>query len=144
VATILYKESVDVDSIETLDNYVDATYPDLRKCLRLLQANSTSGKLEKPGNNDKAIRDWKLDVVEMMKAGKIREARTVICNQATVEEIDEIFRWMYDNLDLWSKNMQAQDEAILIIRKGMVNHSQVTDPEINLSATLVELTQIEQ
>jgi hypothetical protein len=49
---------------------------------------------------------------------------------------------MYDNLDLWSNSQEGQDEAILIIRKGLVNHSQVADPEINLSATLVELTQI--
>jgi hypothetical protein len=49
---------------------------------------------------------------------------------------------MYDNLDLWSKTAEGQDEAIITIRKGMISHSQVADPEINLSATLVELTQI--
>ena len=56
--------------------------------------------------------------------------------------MDEIFRWMYDNLDLWSKTDEGQDEAILIIRKGIVNHSLAGDPEINLSATIVELAQI--
>ena len=55
-----------------------------------------------------------------------------------------MFRWMYDNLELWSSTPEGQDEAILVIRKGLVNHSQVADPEINLSATLVELTQIGQ
>ena len=56
--------------------------------------------------------------------------------------MDGMYRWMYDNLDLWSKTDEGQDEAILIIRKGLVNVPMVADQEINLSATLVELTQI--
>jgi replication factor C small subunit len=141
VATVLVTEGVEFD-LDTLDSYVKATYPDLRKCLNLLQANSTEGVLVKPSENDRGVRDWKLDVVEMMKAGQIRKAREVVINNGDNHE--EIFRWMYDNLNIWSKTESGQDEAILIIRKGLVNHSMVADPEINLSATLVELTQIEQ
>lgn len=140
-ATVLVTEGVEFD-LDTLDSYVKATYPDLRKCLNLLQANSTTGALSTPGENDKGVKDWKLDAVNLFKAGKIRDARAVICNQAAVEDINEMFRWMYDNLELWSSTPEGQDEAILAIRKGLVNHSMVADPEINLSATLVELTQI--
>jgi DNA polymerase III delta prime subunit len=142
-ATILVTEGVEFD-LDTLDSYVKATYPDLRKCLNLLQPNSKSGTLNTPGENDKGIKDWKLDSVALFKAGRITEARKIICSQATVEDMDDIFRWMYDNLDLWSKTPEGQDEAILAIRKGIVNHGQVTDAEINLSATLVELTRIGQ
>lgn len=141
VATILVEENVDFD-LDTLDSYVKATYPDLRKCLNLLQANSISGALTKPSENDRSVREWRLDAVELFKAGKIREARTVICNQATIEDINEIFRWCYDNLNLWSNTPEGQDEAILAIRKGLVWHTQCADPEINLSATLCELTNI--
>jgi hypothetical protein len=49
---------------------------------------------------------------------------------------------MYDNLDIWSKTEEGQDEAILIIRKGLVYHASVADPEINLSATITELISI--
>jgi len=139
VATVLVTEGVEFD-LDTLDSYCKATYPDLRKCLNLLQANSTEGSLVKPSENDRGVRDWKLDVVELMKAGKIRAARETIVNQS--DNMEEIFRWMYDNLTIWSDTEAGQDEAILIIRKGLVNHSMVADPEINLSATLVELTQI--
>lgn len=139
VATILVTEGVEFD-LDTLDSYCKATYPDLRKCLNLLQANSTAGTLDKPGENDRGVRDWKLDAVELMKNGRIREARQAIINNGDNHE--EIFRWMYDNLNIWSKTPEGQDEAIVVIRKGLVNHSMVADPEINLSATLVELTQI--
>jgi replication factor C small subunit len=140
-ATVLVTEGVEFD-LDTLDSYVKATYPDLRKCLNLLQPNSKSGTLNTPGENDRGIKDWKLDAVALFKAGKITEARKTICSQTTAEEMDDIFRWMYDNLELWSKDQAGQDAAILAIRKGLVNHAVCADAEINLSATLIELTQI--
>jgi hypothetical protein len=79
----------------------------------------------------------------LFKAGNIKQARQLLCSQAEAEEMDGIFRWMYDNLDLWAKTEDGQDQAILIIREGLVNHSMVGDAEINLSATLVKLTSIE-
>ena len=141
VATVLVTESVEFD-IDTLDSYVKATYPDLRKCLNLVQQNSTSGTLVNPRDSEKSVGDWRLDTVDLFKSGKIREARTLLCSQARPEEMEEIYRWMYDNLDLWGKKPEQQDEAIKIIRNGIVNIPLVADQEINLSATLIELGQI--
>ena len=141
VATVLVTESVEFD-LDTLDSYVRATYPDLRKCLNLVQQNSTAGKLVAPSSADKSVREWKLDCVDLFKQGKIREARTLLCQQSTPEEADDIFRWMYDNLDLWSTDPEKQDRAIGIIRNGLVNVPMVADQEINLSATLCELSNL--
>lgn len=141
-ATVLVTEGIEFD-LDTLDSYCKATYPDLRKCLNLLQSNSNTGALTNPKESDSGTADYKLAMVELFKARRIKEARKLLCEQARPEEMDEVFRWMYDNLDLWSKSDEGQDEAILIIRKGLVNHSLVADPEINLSATITELAQIE-
>jgi hypothetical protein len=65
-----------------------------------------------------------------------------MCSQARPEEMEDVFRWMYDNLELWSKDTEKQDQAIIIIRQGLVNVPMVADQEINLSATLVELTNL--
>ena len=141
VATVLVSEGVEFE-LDTLDSYVKSTYPDLRKCLNLVQLNSNDGHLNKPREGDKAVGDWKLDAVEMFKAGKIREARVLLCSQAAPEEMEDIFRWMYDNIALWGTTHERQDEAIKIIRTGLVNHVSCADPEINLSATIIELSQI--
>jgi DNA polymerase III delta prime subunit len=141
VATVLVTEGVEFD-LDTLDTYVKATYPDLRKCLNLSQQNSQGGRLIAPRETDKGVGDWKLDAVSLFKAGKIREGRTLICQQSTPEEVEDIFRWMYDNLDLWSANAEVQDRAIIIIRNGYVNIGSVADQEINLSATLCELSSL--
>ena len=140
-ATVLVTENVEFD-IDTLDSYVRATYPDLRKCLQLLQQNSQTGALNAPNSTDRSVGDWKLDCVQLFKSGKIREARTLICQQSTPEETEDIFRWMYDNLDLWAKDVERQDQAIIIIRNGMANMPLVADQEINLSATLCELSRL--
>jgi len=142
VATILVTEGVEFD-LDTLDSYVKATYPDLRKCLNLVQPNSQTGKLVTPSAADKSMRDWKLDCVELFKAGKVREARTLLCQSSTPEESDEIFRWMYDNLELFGSTAEQQDQAIVVIRNGVVNIPLIADQEINLSATLIELAQIQ-
>jgi DNA polymerase III delta prime subunit len=142
-ATVLVSEGVEFE-LDTLDLYINATYPDLRKCLNLLQPNSVSGRLVAPGDANAVVKDWRLDAVAMFRAGKIRDARILICNQASTEDMDSMYRWMYDNLALWSSSAEGQDEAILIIRKALVNVPLVADQEINLSACLVELTQIGQ
>lgn len=141
VATILLSETIEFD-LDILDSYVKAAYPDLRKCLNLIQANSITGTLIVPGASDVAIKDWKLDAVQLFKAGKYREARKLMCAQTTTDEMAEVFRWLYDNLSLWGTTDEQLDDAIIVIRKGLVNHSLCADAEINLSATICELTQI--
>lgn len=141
VAKVLMDESVTPD-LDILDTYVKATYPDLRKCLNLVQMNSATGTLIAPQANEGSAKDYRLDVVSLFKAGKIQEARKLLCKHARPEEMEDMFRWMYDNLDLFGDTEEKKDKAILVIRNGLVNTSMVADAEINLSATLVELTQL--
>jgi len=140
-ATVLVSEGVEFD-LDVLDTYVKATYPDLRKCLNLLQPNSQSGQLAPPNAADKSMGDWRLECVDLFKHGRIREARTLLCQSSSPEESEEIFRWMYDNLELFGQTPEQQDQAIVIIRNGAANVPLVADQEINLSATLIELSQI--
>ena len=141
VATVLLNESVEFD-IDTLDNYVKATYPDLRKCLNLCQSNSITGTLTMNSSKDSGTGDYKLTVVELFKKKQIKEARTLLCKETAPDEMESIFRWMYDNLELWGKSAEQQDEAIKIIRKGLATVPLVSDQEINLSATIIELSQL--
>lgn len=138
VATILVSESIDVD-LDTLDTYVKATYPDLRKCINMVQMNSGTGVLLAPNKSDKNEADWRLDMVRLFKAGKISEARKLVCKTARPEEMEEIYRWLYDNLEVISEDEAVQDKAILVIKQGLVDHTLVADPEINLAATLIRI-----
>lgn len=140
LATILVTEGVELDA-DTLSLYVKACYPDLRKAINTVQMRSTSGKLEAPKQED-AESDYKLAMVDLFRQGRIREARNLIIKQISLEEYEDMYRFMYRNLDLWGNDVDTQDSALLLIRKGLVNHSMAADPEINLSATFVELERL--
>jgi replication factor C small subunit len=139
-ATILVEESIEFE-LDTLDSYVKTTYPDLRKCLNLLQQNSRDGKLYTPNQNDTGTMEWKFDMVELFKAGKIQEARKLLCGKVQADEIIQIYRWLYDNLEVFGSD-DVQDKAIMIIKQGLVDHPICADPEINLSATLIRLSKL--
>ena len=139
-ATILVEENVEFD-LDTLDLYVKVTYPDLRKCLQMLQQNAQDGKLVSPNQGDAGSADWKFDMVELFKAGKITEARKMLCGKLRAEEMEDVYRWLYDNLDIFG-NDENQYKAIMIVKQGLVDHTLISDPEINLSATLVRLARL--
>ena len=140
-ATVLASENIEFD-LDTLDTYVRATYPDLRKCLNQLQVNSITGKLIAPqasGNSEDQIL---LDATQLFKSQKILEGRQKLLEFISLypTRIEEIYKWMYDNLDLWGSTQEKKDFSILIIRNGLANLPLVGIPEISLAATLVELT----
>ena len=140
-ATILVEEDVEFE-LETLDLYVSTTYPDLRKCINLLQQNTSEGKLHSPHKEDAGSLDYKFEMVELFKAGKISEARKLLCGKARPEEMSDIYRWMYDNIEVFGADEATQNKAILIIKQGLVDHTLVIDPEINLAATLIRLANL--
>lgn len=142
VAQILCEEKVDFD-LDVLDTYVKSVYPDMRKCLNLLQANSTTGKLIEIQTQNNGTVDYMVTAVSLIKQDNIREARKVLCSNFRPDEVQDLYRWMYDNLELWSDSPEGQDQAIMIIRRAIVNSTMVADQEINLSACLVELDSIE-
>jgi len=140
VATILVDENIEFQ-LDTLDNYVKATYPDLRKCINMVQQNTSDGILHSPSKGDEGEADWKFDMVELFKAGKITEARKLLCGKLRAEEMEEVYRWLYDNLEIFGSE-EKQDTAVLIIKQGLVDHTLVADPEINLAAVLIKLARL--
>ena len=141
VAEILLSEDITFD-LDVLDTYVKATYPDLRKCINMVQQNSTAGSLISASQGDSGEADWKIQMVELFKEGKIFEARKLLCGTVRAEEMEDIYRWLYDNLELFGDN-EKQEAAILIIKQGLVDHTLVVDPEINLAATLIRLARLQ-
>lgn len=140
VATILVEENVDFE-LDTLDSYVKVTYPDLRKCINMVQQNVQENKLAVPNRSDAGEADWKFDMVELFKAGKITDARKLLCGKLRSEEMEEVYRWLYDNITVFG-NEENQDSAIIIIKQGLVDHTLVVDAEINLAATLTKLSRL--
>jgi hypothetical protein len=104
--------------------------------------NCADAKLQAPNVADVGEQDYRIEMVDLFKAGKITEARKLLCSQARPEEMEDIYRWMYDNIEIFGETEDQQDEATLVIKQGIVDHSFVAEAEINLSATLIKLSRI--
>lgn len=140
VVDILINEGVQLETeedVEILNEYVEKTHPDLRKCINLLQQNVIGNKLRQLNVKDASGKDYLLEVANLFRSGQVTEGRKLIVESAQPEEYNDIYRFFYQNLDMWGQG--NEDEAVLIIRNALVNHSLVADVEINLSACLIEL-----
>ena len=140
-ATVLLTEGIEFD-LDTLDSYVRVAYPDLRKCLNQLQVNSSTGKLLAPQSEGNSEHELLLEATTLFKSGKILEGRQQLMQYIALypTRIEDTYKWMYDNLDLWGKQQEKRDASIIVIRNGLANLPLVGIPEISLAATLVELT----
>ena len=140
-ATVLITEGIDFD-LDDLDTYVRGCYPDLRKCLNQLQQNSVDGKLGKPQSTGGGEDELLVAATDLFKSGKILEGRQQLMQYISLypTRLEDVYRWMYDNLDLWGSSQERKDAAIITIRNGLANLPLVGIPEISLAATLVELT----
>lgn len=140
-AKVLLTEGVEFD-LDVLDNYIRATYPDLRKCLNQLQVNGSTGKLINTSTTTDGEDSLLAEATQLFKSGKIIEGRQQLLQYLALypSRIEDTYRWMYENLDLWGDSQERKDASVIIIRNGLANLSLVGIPEINLAATLIELT----
>lgn len=138
---VLTLENIEID-IDALEEIVQKTYPDMRRGISMIQANSFGGKLASPDADSEIVSDYKLDMIALFRARKYKEARQLICTKVGREEYEDIYTFLYQNLEVWGEEDDKQNKAILVIRDGLVKHTMCADVEINLSATLVELEMI--
>ena len=140
-ATVLVSENVEFD-LDTLDNYVRGTYPDLRKCLNQLQVNSNTGKLLPTQSQGSSEHELLIEATQLFKSGKVLEGRQQLMQYISLypTRIEDTYKWMYQNLDLWGNTQEKRDSSIIIIRNGLANLPLVGIPEISLAATLCEIT----
>lgn len=140
-ATVLVTEGVEFD-LDTLDSYVRVAYPDLRKCLNQLQVNSSTGKLLPPQAQGSSEHELLVEATSLFKAGKVLEGRQQLMQYIALypTRVEDTYKWMYDNIDLWGKSQEKKDASIIIIRNGLAQLPLVGIPEISMAATLVELT----
>jgi DNA polymerase III delta prime subunit len=146
IATILMNEGVDLneENLEVLEDYVGVAYPDLRKCINMLQQNCVGGALNRPSSiSSSGTADYIVQAVGMFREGKITEARKMLAPKLNANDFEEVYRTLYQNLQWWGgKDDTKQNQAIITIANRLRDHSICADPEINFSACLCELEMI--
>ena len=135
-AEILETEGIEFD-VDDLDKVVAASYPDVRKMIQLLEGSSINGKLSL--TTGAAAADWKLELLPLLEAGDLKSARKVVCDSATTEELQDVFRFLFDNLHRIKCLKANVEEAVLRINEYQFKHAFVGDKELNVYALFAEL-----
>jgi len=136
-AEILEKRGIEF-TVDDLDAVIAAAYPSMRKVLQLLESHSTTGTLVLGGDTDGGA-DWKLGLLPLLEAGNLKDARKLVCENATREELVDVFRFLYDNLGKMKTLKGKTDQAVVLIAQYQYQHAFVSDGEINIAALFIEL-----
>ena len=136
---ILKTEGVGYDT-GTVVQIVNAYYPDIRKCINTTQLQTRDGKLE-VSIEELIGQDVKLKVVEILTSNlplkdKVTSVRKIVAD-AQVQDFSELFRVLYDNVELYAPNKIPQ--VVIAIGEGQFREPQVVDKEINFMATLYNI-----
>lgn len=142
IVTIVDKENVEAD-VDTLFEYINKYYPDMRRTINAIENNTIKGVLRK----ESAIAvdsepDWMKEAVVYFEQGLIKEARNKIVGNITDSLYDDFYTMLYRNLSWFSDTEDGQDAALLIIRKAYVDDRVVANREIVLSSCLVQLSKL--
>ena len=126
--------------IEDLKTIVNQYYPDLRKCLNVIQLSTQGQKL----TIDKSVLVSSNYMTQILKElsnakPKWREIRQIIAN-ANVSDFEELYRYLYDNAHVYASGNEGM-VAIYINEYSYQSNFRI-DKEINcmgLIAKLIEL-----
>lgn len=141
IAVILIEERVKF-TVDLLDKYIAAGYPDIRKIINLLQQNVVDNELLPPTEIETG--DYKFQMLELLETDNWLEIRKLLCKNVSTEEWEAVYKFLYENLNK-SNKFSSQDkweEGIVTIADHLYKHSLAADPEINAAAMFIRLSKI--
>ena len=142
IAAVLIKERVKFD-LPLLDRYVSVGYPDIRKIINLAQQHTFNQTLQPLASQGEAG-DYKFELIDLIEQDKWKTARELVCENVVGEEWEEVYRFLYENIEKAPKfkNSSKWEEAIITIAEHLYKHSISADPEICMAACLIRLGQL--
>jgi DNA polymerase III delta prime subunit len=135
---ILISEEIEFDP-EDVEKLVTVGYPDMRKIINLLQQNTLAGKLTNISSEGSGTSDVKLALLELLKEKKLREARQLVCSQVTTDQFEDIYRFLYLNLDKVFQDINQYEASLVILAKYLYQHQSSADVELNFTALMIEI-----
>lgn len=142
IIEILLSEKIKFDP-QIILKYVDICYPDLRKVIQTVQQHCVNGELLDP-SSDADNDDYKFKFLELLETDDWSGIRSIICAQVSNDEIESVYRFLYENLDK-SKKFKAKDKweaGQVMIADYLYKDAAVSDREINISALFIELSML--
>ena len=141
VAGILEQESINYE-LNDLVLVVNKHYPDVRKILNTCQVNTVEGKLtiDKSLIASNSYTDAILKELKSANKSSFKNIRQILAD-SNLSDFDEIYRFLYDNLDEYAKYGVQQVMIIIDIENYMYHANFRIDKEINVMALISKILQ---
>ena len=127
-----------------IKKYRDATYPDFRKLLNVLQRNTIDGVLLDNDVEDSGATEFNVVMLEMMESNQWGKIRPYMSENTPDDAWEDVYRFLYEyigELPAFSDALK-QDEAIITIADHLYKNNFVADYEINFAACIIKLSRI--
>ena len=143
ISTILDQENINYE-LEDLALVVNKHYPDIRKILNTCQVNNVDGVLK----IDKTVltggyKDGLLKELKSPSKSSFKNIRQILAD-SNLDDFEEIYRFLYDNLDEYGNNDLAKAMIVIEIENYMYHANFRIDKEINVMALLASILKIIQ
>ncbi len=122
------KEETIVEDKEAIVTIVNSTYPDIRRSINALQRQVVDGRIL---IDDISLleADFMSKILDELQNGKSFTKIRQIIADSKVKTFDDLFRFLYDNVDSYSSDIAA---VITIIAQTQYQASFAVDKEINV------------
>jgi len=141
VAGILEQESINYE-LNDLVLVVNKHYPDVRKILNTCQVNTVEGKLtiDKSLIASNSYTDAILKELKSANKSSFKNIRQILAD-SNLSDFEEIYRFLYDNLDEYAKDGVQQAMIIIEIENYMYHANFRIDKEISVMALISKILQ---
>jgi len=145
ISVILDKEDIHY-TLEDLVLVVNKHYPDVRKILNTCQVNTIDSKANSFLKIDKTVltggyKDGLLKELKSPSKSSFKNIRQILAD-SNLDDFEDVYRFLYDNLDEYSNNDLAKALIVIEIENYMYHANFRIDKEINVMALLASVLKI--
>jgi DNA polymerase III delta prime subunit len=139
VSTVLDQEDIYYE-VSDLALVVNKHYPDIRKILNTCQVNTIDSKLVIDDSilTSSNYTDAILKELKTPSKNSFKNIRQILAD-SNLDDFEEIYRFLYDNLDEYGKNDLAKAMIIIEIENYMYHANFRIDKEINVMALICSI-----
>jgi DNA polymerase III delta prime subunit len=147
VSVILDKENIHY-TLDDLALVVNKHYPDVRKILNTCQVNTIHGEANSFLKIDKTVltggyKDALLKELKSPSKTSFKNIRQILAD-SNLDDFEDVYRFLYDNLDEYGKNDLAKALIVIEIESYMYHANFRIDKEINVMALICAILKIIQ
>jgi len=144
VSTILDQEDTYYE-VSDLALVVNKFYPDIRKIINTCQINTVEGKLNVDNSilTSSGYKDAILKELKTPSKNSFKNIRQILAD-SNLDDFEEVYRFLFDNLDEYGKNDLSKAMIIIEIENYMYHANFRIDKEINVMALICAILKIIQ